>query len=287
MVNSRHRNESRRSEEGRPGPGRLGSRLSSRPGRARRARSRAAAHARVAQLSADRGHHYHRNGRRRLHRRGCRRPRLESIVDAVPEGAPVLGDGARSGCRRRRLCYSGTHGSVRSRFRSRAANATWRSRCSVSARSRRGSPRRSASRLPACWSICAPMSASASPRTPSWPASTTASSARRSPARQAAVEQAAANLQKAAASVEKAKANYANAKTISERRQKLVQSKVTSVETAQTAQAAQDAALADLRPGEQRSRWWPRPRSATPRRNSSCRQRRWIFTRSPRPMTPW
>ena len=42
---------------------------------------------------------------------------------------------------------------------------------------------------------------------------------------QAAVEQAAANLQRAMASVEKAKANYANAKTINERRQKLVKSK--------------------------------------------------------------
>ena len=38
----------------------------------------------------------------------------------------------------------------------------------------------------------------------------------------AAVEQAQANLQKATASVEKAEANYANAKSINERRQKLV-----------------------------------------------------------------
>ncbi len=54
----------------------------------------------------------------------------------------------------------------------------------------------------------------------------------------AAVEQAEANLQKATASVEKAKANYANAKNINERRQKLVQSNTTSVETAETAKAA-------------------------------------------------
>jgi len=62
----------------------------------------------------------------------------------------------------------------------------------------------------------------------------------------AAVAQAKANLEKAAASVEKAKANYANAKTIAERRQKLVASNVASVETAQTAETTQAAALADL-----------------------------------------
>jgi HlyD family secretion protein len=48
------------------------------------------------------------------------------------------------------------------------------------------------------------------------------------------------------ASVEKSKANFANAKSINERRQKLVQSSTTSVETAETAQAAQEAALADM-----------------------------------------
>jgi HlyD family secretion protein len=62
----------------------------------------------------------------------------------------------------------------------------------------------------------------------------------------AAVEQTEASLQKARASVEKAKANLANTKSINERRQKLVQTNITSVEAAQTAQAAQDAAAADL-----------------------------------------
>lgn len=62
----------------------------------------------------------------------------------------------------------------------------------------------------------------------------------------AAVEQAEANLQKATASVNKAEANYANAKSINERRQKLVQGNIASVETAQTSQAAQDAAFADV-----------------------------------------
>jgi len=62
----------------------------------------------------------------------------------------------------------------------------------------------------------------------------------------AAIEQAEANLQKAMAGVSKADANYANAKSINERRQKLVQSNVASVETAETAKAAQDAALADV-----------------------------------------
>ena len=61
-----------------------------------------------------------------------------------------------------------------------------------------------------------------------------------------AIEQSQANLQRALASVEKAKANLANARNISERRQKLVQSNVASVETAETAQAVQDAASADL-----------------------------------------
>ena len=62
----------------------------------------------------------------------------------------------------------------------------------------------------------------------------------------AAVEQTEANLQKATAGLEKANANYANAKTINERRQKLVLSATTSVETAETAKTAQDAALADV-----------------------------------------
>ena len=51
----------------------------------------------------------------------------------------------------------------------------------------------------------------------------------------AAVEQTEANLQRARASVEKAQANFANAKSINARRQKLVQSNTTSVETAETA----------------------------------------------------
>lgn len=62
----------------------------------------------------------------------------------------------------------------------------------------------------------------------------------------AAVEQTEANLQKATAGVEKAKANYANAKTINERRQKLVLSNTTSVETAETAKTAEAATLADV-----------------------------------------
>jgi HlyD family secretion protein len=62
----------------------------------------------------------------------------------------------------------------------------------------------------------------------------------------ATIEQTEANLQRARASVEKAKANVANTKSINERRQKLVQTNVASVETAETAQAAQDAAVADL-----------------------------------------
>jgi HlyD family secretion protein len=62
----------------------------------------------------------------------------------------------------------------------------------------------------------------------------------------AAIEQSEANLQRSTASVEKAKANYANAKSINERRQKLVTSNVASVEETETAKTAQDAALADL-----------------------------------------
>ncbi len=62
----------------------------------------------------------------------------------------------------------------------------------------------------------------------------------------AAVEQSEANLQKATASVEKAKANYANAINISQRRQKLAQTNVASIETAETAKAAADAAAADI-----------------------------------------
>jgi len=62
----------------------------------------------------------------------------------------------------------------------------------------------------------------------------------------AAVEQAQANLQKATASVDKANANYANAKNINERRQKLAQTNIASVEQAESAKAARDAAMADL-----------------------------------------
>jgi HlyD family secretion protein len=62
----------------------------------------------------------------------------------------------------------------------------------------------------------------------------------------AATEQAQANLQRATASIEKAQVNFSNAMTIYERRQKLAQSNVASVETAQNAKAVQDAALADV-----------------------------------------
>ena len=53
-------------------------------------------------------------------------------------------------------------------------------------------------------------------------------------------------LQKAGAALEKAQVNHANAKSINERRQKLVQSNVTSVEAAESAKAAEAAASADV-----------------------------------------
>jgi HlyD family secretion protein len=62
----------------------------------------------------------------------------------------------------------------------------------------------------------------------------------------AAVQQAEANLQKANAGLEKAKVNAANAARISERRQKLVQTNITSVESAEGAKAAEEAARADV-----------------------------------------
>ncbi len=62
----------------------------------------------------------------------------------------------------------------------------------------------------------------------------------------AAIEQTEANLQKASAGLAKAQANFANAKAINERRQKLVLSNTTSIETAETAKTAQDAASADV-----------------------------------------
>lgn len=62
----------------------------------------------------------------------------------------------------------------------------------------------------------------------------------------AGVQQAEANLQKANANLEKAKVNFANATRVSERRQQLVQSNVTSVEAAEGAKAAQEAAAADV-----------------------------------------
>ncbi len=62
----------------------------------------------------------------------------------------------------------------------------------------------------------------------------------------ASVEQAEANLQKALANVEKAEANRANARSINERRQRLAQSNITSVETADTAKTAESSANADV-----------------------------------------
>lgn len=62
----------------------------------------------------------------------------------------------------------------------------------------------------------------------------------------AAIAQTQANLERATAGLEKATANYANAKTINERRQKLMQSSSGSVEQAETAKTVQDAALADV-----------------------------------------
>ncbi len=62
----------------------------------------------------------------------------------------------------------------------------------------------------------------------------------------AGVEQGEANLKKAMASVDKAEANYANAKNINQRRQKLAQSNITSVEAAETAKAVEDATAAEV-----------------------------------------
>jgi HlyD family secretion protein len=62
----------------------------------------------------------------------------------------------------------------------------------------------------------------------------------------AAIEQAEANLLRTTATLEKARANSVNATSINERRQKLLASNNTSIETAEIAKAAQDAALADV-----------------------------------------
>ena len=62
----------------------------------------------------------------------------------------------------------------------------------------------------------------------------------------AMIEQAEANVQRATASVAKAQANYTNAKSINERRQKLVQSNTASIELAQTSQALEDATFAEV-----------------------------------------
>jgi HlyD family secretion protein len=62
----------------------------------------------------------------------------------------------------------------------------------------------------------------------------------------AAVQQAEANLLKADANMEKAKVNFANAARVSERRQQLVATNVTSVEAAESAKAAHETARADV-----------------------------------------
>ena len=62
----------------------------------------------------------------------------------------------------------------------------------------------------------------------------------------AAIEQTEASLQRATASLEKARANYVNAKSINERRQRLLLNSNTSLEVAGTSKAAEDAAHADI-----------------------------------------
>lgn len=62
----------------------------------------------------------------------------------------------------------------------------------------------------------------------------------------AGVVQTEATLQKTTAGLAKAQANYENAKSISGRRQQLVQSSTTSPEAAQTAKTAEEVALADV-----------------------------------------
>ena len=123
---------------------------------------------------------------------------------------------------------------------------TSRFRFSASAPSKRASHPRSDSRFPACWSI---LRADVGDRVAKGAVLARLDDREQSAqvARaKAAVEQTEANLQRAKASVERAQANYANAKRINERRQKLLQTNTTSVETAETAKTAQDAALADV-----------------------------------------
>jgi HlyD family secretion protein len=62
----------------------------------------------------------------------------------------------------------------------------------------------------------------------------------------AAVQLAEANLQKATASVDKANANFSNAKSISDRMQKLALANPESADSAESAKAGRDAAMADL-----------------------------------------
>jgi HlyD family secretion protein len=59
-------------------------------------------------------------------------------------------------------------------------------------------------------------------------------------------EQAEANLERANASLERAQANYGNAKNINERRQALLQTHITSIESAQTAKAVEDTTRAEV-----------------------------------------
>ena len=91
------------------------------------------------------------------------------------------------------------------------------------------------------------MLAIGSPRALFWPASTTVSSEAQVCQGQCgywASRSEPAKGQRQAS--KKAKANYANASSINQRRQTLLQSNNTSVETAQTAKAAQDATLGDV-----------------------------------------
>ena len=94
----------------------------------------------------------------------------------------------------------------------------------------------------------------------------------------AMIEQAEANVQRATASVAKAQANYTNAKSINERRQKLVQSNTASIESAQTSQALEDATFAEVNLANSDVLSSQRPPSATRGHSSSWKPPRWIST---------
>ena len=112
------------------------------------------------------------------------------------------------------------------------------------------------------------MLATASPRVRCWPASTTANKARACARAKQPSNRPRLICKRQRQASKRLRPITPMPRRINDRRQTLLQSNTTSVETADTAKAAQDATLADVGVAQVRLRWRAPP-SATPRRRAT------------------